>query len=32
MLLAQHNEVVAVDIDATKIGKLNQHVLPMAVI
>jgi UDPglucose 6-dehydrogenase len=24
MLLAQHNEVVAVDIDATKIAKLNQ--------
>jgi UDPglucose 6-dehydrogenase len=30
MLLAQHNEVVAVDIDATKIGKLNQKLSPIA--
>jgi UDPglucose 6-dehydrogenase len=29
MLLAQHNEVVAVDIDATKIGKLNQKISPI---
>jgi UDPglucose 6-dehydrogenase len=30
MLLAQHNEVVAVDIDATKIAKLNQKISPIA--
>jgi UDPglucose 6-dehydrogenase len=30
MLLAQHNEVVAVDIAATKIGKLNQKISPIA--
>jgi UDPglucose 6-dehydrogenase len=30
MLLAQHNEVFAVDIDATKIGKLNQKISPIA--
>ena len=30
MLLAQHNEVVAVDIDATKIAKLNQKISPVA--
>jgi UDPglucose 6-dehydrogenase len=29
MLLAQHNEVVAVDIDATKIAKLNQKISPI---
>jgi UDPglucose 6-dehydrogenase len=32
MLLAQHNEVVAVDIDATKSGKLNQKISPIAAI
>jgi UDPglucose 6-dehydrogenase len=31
MLLAQHNEVVVVDIDATKIAKLNQKLSPIAV-
>jgi UDPglucose 6-dehydrogenase len=30
MLLAQHNEVVAVDIDATKIAQLNQKISPIA--
>jgi UDPglucose 6-dehydrogenase len=30
MLLAQHNEVVVVDIDATKIAKLNQKISPIA--
>jgi UDPglucose 6-dehydrogenase len=30
MLLAQHNEVVAVDIDATKIAKLDQKISPIA--
>jgi|TARA_B110000902_G_scaffold261487_1_gene336362 UTP-glucose-1-phosphate uridylyltransferase len=30
MLLAQHNEVVAVDIDADKIAKLNRIISPIA--